>query len=77
MTGGRDDRIHLDDGLQTRAGIRAPEQSVQADAAGVGNLFRVIKPYRVPVVDPLQGHSRDVRPQDLLIEGVRRLHDEP
>ncbi len=51
------DRVHVHDRLQSGARIRAAEQAVKACAAGIGNLFRVIKPHRVPVVNPLQGHS--------------------
>src|SRR5690606_39000083 len=68
---GGDDGIDLDGTLQAGRGVDAAEDPEERHAAAVGDLAEVVQAHRVPVVDPFQGHARDVGPQDLL----RRITD--
>ena len=54
-----------------RAFDAAPQRE-EGLAERVGDLSHEVQPDRIPVVDPLQGHSRDVRPQDFLRKCVLR-----
>ena len=72
MADGRNDRTHLDDGALTGTRVHAAPQREEGLAERIGNLSHEVQPDRIPVVDPLQGHSRDVRPQDFLRKCVLR-----
>ena len=57
----RDDRVHLEHGALAGAGIGAATQPEQGLPERVRHLPHEMQPDRVPVVDPLQWHPRDVR----------------
>ena len=63
---GGNNRIDLDHTSETALRIDAPVYPVQQAAAGIGHLPKVIKPYRILVMQPFQWHSGSVRAQNLL-----------
>src|SRR5258706_10421133 len=71
----RDDRIDVDDGAQSGSRAGSPEQAVQQCPAGIGHLLGVIEARRFAVVDPLQGHARDIGSQDLLGQWMALRND--
>src|SRR5512134_1403215 len=60
--------VHL--GARTRARVDAATQFEQRLSERVGDLAHEMQTDGVPVIDPLQGHSRHVRSQDFLRECV-------
>ena len=67
---GGDNRVDLDDAAPPGECVAATANLVNHRSAGVGNLFGMVEPNRVAVVDPLQRHARNVCPQDLLGYGI-------
>ena len=67
---GSNDRTNLNDTAPAADCVASAADFIDQRTAGVGDLFGVVEPNCVAVVDSLQRHARDIGTQYLLGYGI-------